>query len=105
MSLRLLRLILACALALTVPIQGFAAASAGLCMALGHHDDGGHSHGDDPAGAANCAPCVACCASAAISGSGGIALPEEGAVAVMVADTPSLAGIQPDALERPPLAP
>src|SRR5213082_1732905 len=47
---RLTRFLLALAIALAVPVQGFAAVSAGLCMALGHHGDQGHSHGANAGG-------------------------------------------------------
>jgi hypothetical protein len=86
-------------------------------MVFGHHDSGGHVHDDvtvdhhaghdndpSPAGAQHCAPCVACCATAAISCSAAIVLLDEHAVPVNAADPPSLAGIQPGALDRPPLA-
>src|SRR5258707_220767 len=96
---RLPRILIAATLALAVPIQGAAAATAGLCMALAHHDAGAaashdhatdhgaqHAHGDDSganhqhshsgsdnsAAGAHCAPCVACCAAAAISSFAGI---------------------------------
>jgi hypothetical protein len=115
MSPRLLRLLLAFALALAVPLQGLAATSAGLCMALGHHDAGvthshdadagaGHHHNGDEPSAAHCPPCVACCAAAAISSSGVIVTAEEHADGVIAAGPPSFSGIQPDTLDRPPLA-
>ena len=87
-------------------------------MALDQHDAGAHSpHGDDadghhhghdngqpPAKAAHCAPCAACCASAAIAGFTPGFFADRRADAVMVAAPSSLAGIQPETLDRPPLA-
>jgi len=65
MPLRFGRWLVVIALALGVPLQGFAAVTAGLCMALEHHD-ARHVAAHDP-GHAHCAPCVACCVAAAIS--------------------------------------
>jgi hypothetical protein len=118
---RFLRLLLAFALALAIPLQGFAAVSAGICMTLGHHDspaahshdgpaDGEHqhqhSHDDAPSpnSAAHCAPCVACCAAAAISSSAPVVIPDERADPVNVSLPPAFSGIQPETLDRPPLA-
>jgi hypothetical protein len=115
---RFLRLICAFALALAVPLQGFAAVSAGLCMTLGHHDGGAthshdadstdHHHGqhdDEPASqSAHCPPCVACCGAAAISSAAALVLPDERADVLNAAGPPAFAGIQPRTLDRPPLA-
>ena len=120
MSPRLLRLFLAVVLALTVPLQGFAAAAAGMCMQLGHHGaaDAGHAHdggeadahdhhshdaGQSQDSASHCAPCVACCAAAAISGSVPLVTADAVADAVNAAGPPAFIGIQPQALDRPPL--
>lgn len=112
MSFRL-RVVLVCVLALMVPVQGIAALTSGVCLALGHHDGATHSqHGDHegpesdqpPAGTAHCAPCVACCATAALTASAPIFYPDERADPVNVVSPPSLAGIQPETLDRPPLA-
>src|SRR5712691_871034 len=129
MRSRLSRILVALALALAVPIQGMAAATAGLCMALGHHDAGvaashdhatgagaHHAHGDDSGadrghevsdnspGGAHCPPCVACCAAAAISSFRGIFIPEPPTASVIAAPGLSFSGIPPERLDRPPLA-
>jgi|SRR5688572_20932445 hypothetical protein len=111
MQRRLLRMLVALALALAVPLQGFAAASAGLCMVLGHHqtEAPAHTHEDGatpehhPA-AEHCAPCVACCAAAAIASSAPLVLADERADHVSVAALASFTGIPPGTLDRPPLA-
>jgi hypothetical protein len=118
-------------LALTIPIQGMAAITAGQCMAFGHHQDGAgqesHGHGQTGAdrhdhashshseegGAKNadeggenshCGPCTACCASASIAGPAGLAIPTlPSNVQYIFSQFPPL-GIQPDGLDRPPLA-
>ena len=120
MSPRLLRLLLALSLALAVPVQGLAATTAGLCMALGHHDSivthshdgnaaGDHQHTHDesgqPSGAhAYCAPCVACCAAAAISSPAPVVAADQRTDQAVAEAPPFFSGIQPDTLERPPLA-
>ena len=120
MPSRLARILITLALALTVPIQGAAAATAGLCMVLGHHETavaGSHNHAagadhhpdhhtgsDKSAGSAHCPPCVACCATAAISPLAWIFVPEPPTVSVIAASEPLFPGIQPDKLDRPPLA-
>jgi hypothetical protein len=129
MPSRLSRILIALALALAVPIQGAVAATAGLCMALGHHDAGTaashdhatdhgarHAHGDEsgaghghevsdnsPSGA-HCPPCVACCAAAAISSFPQIFIPESPTASVIAAPGLSFSGVQPERLDRPPLA-
>ena len=116
--LKLLRL-LAVSLALIVPVQAAAALTAGICMSMGHaHDDGGHSthshadgdeespvaHSTDAGEDAHCGPCVGCCASASIAGAPAFAI---GAApwhpAYVFFPYPPL-GVQPDGLDRPPLA-
>ena len=114
---RCARIFIALMLALIVPLQALAAASAGLCMALGHHHAGAHSHHGDgnaphhhghdeqpsPAGSAHCPPCVACCATAAVIAYTPLFMPEARADRVETAPPSSLAGIAPAALDRPPL--
>jgi hypothetical protein len=81
-------------------------------MVLGHHEayaDHGANHAhdsdsDDHAGGAHCPPCVACCAAAAISSLALIFVPEPPTVSVIAAPEPLFPGIQPDKLDRPPLA-
>lgn len=115
MPLRLLRLVLALALALAVPLQGFAAASAGLCMAFGHHDaaathahDTGagdhHSHDEGQAASPHCPPCVACCASAAITPAVSAVVADGRPDAVNATAPPFFAGIKRTVVDRPPLA-
>ena len=114
MQSRFARFLLALALVLAIPVQGFAAATADLCM-LGHHDASMHSHEGDtgthpqhdhgslPA-SAHCAPCVACCAAAAIAHSMPLVLADERADAVVVAGPPSFADVALGTLDRPPLS-
>ena len=111
------RVLIAVAIALAVPLQGLAAASAGLCMALGHHeapamdDHGSHDHGaehvqdaSDDADSAHCAPCVACCAAAAISPSNPVVIANTAPLAARALAPPEISGAQLDLLDRPPLA-
>jgi hypothetical protein len=113
------RILIAAAIALAVPLQGVAAASAGVCMALGHHqapatdEHAGHDHGmdhgqeaadDADADAAHCAPCVACCAAAAISPSNPVVLASTVPLAALALAPPQIAGAQLALLDRPPLA-
>lgn len=128
MCLRLFRL-LAVALALVVPLQGMAVVAAGQCMAFGHHEAAGydshgqapnghdhaaHSHADGTPGTAqtdegdgsgaHCGPCTACCASASITGPSGVSiLPSPSKAAYVFWQFPPI-GVQPDGLDRPPLA-
>ena len=118
MPRRLVNLVLVLALALAVPLQGWAMAAAGACMALGHHDapsahahdagaDGDSHHADDhgqPDGAAYCPPCTACCASAAIAHSTTLVPLDERTEALNVPAPPFFAGIQRTVVDRPPLA-
>ena len=109
-TMRFFRLFLAAVLMLAVPFQGVLAVTSGQCMALEHHagaaDDGHHNDGDQDEHASNshCGPCVACCASAAIVSFEGVSRPETSTVSVAGVLPPSFAGIQPDTLDRPPLA-
>ena len=116
MSPRFLRLVLAFGLALLIPLQGFAASAAGLCMAFGHHDGEAQAHnsheGDDEhhqhdsekqGGTSHCAPCAACCATAAIASFTAPVFPDERTELVNAAAPPAFAGVQPETLDRPPL--
>ena len=115
-------------LVLAIPVQGFAAVSAGICMAFGHHGDAAaahdhgtaaeqeHDHGatanhhdDDGVGNkasddSRCAPCVSCCAATAIASYPPFPLPGEAASPLVQAPTASLDGVAPQLLDRPPLA-
>ena len=123
MPARLSRLLIVMLLALTVPMQGFAAVAAGVCMALGHHEGaaqeehqhepgatGAHGHGDhatsDGQSTANthCPPCVSCCAAAAITSFSPLVLPERPAVPAVSSLPPLFSGVTPENLDRPPLA-
>jgi ABC-type Zn2+ transport system substrate-binding protein/surface adhesin len=133
MRIKLVRMLVALAMTLMVPLQGVAGVSAGLCMALGdhqgtttahdhgsdhdhgtaheHHSDasasGQHEHGmgtENPAGEAHCPPCVACCAAAAISSFSQVSIPEAAAGSAIAVIPPSFSGVQPETLDRPPLA-
>jgi hypothetical protein len=113
--------LLAIAIALVLPLQGMAAVTAGVCMALHHHDvaagatdhhgdhhaqgatDQDHKSGPTP-GKTHCGPCVACCATASISSALQIFLPEPRAMDAIVVQWLSPEGYQPDGLFRPPLA-
>ena|SRR5688572_18270157 len=126
----LFRLLVAALLALAVPFQGMAAVMAGQCMAFGHHDTGAsqdhahahdgadghhhtvHSHDETPAaqqggeGSAqsHCGPCTACCASASIAGPAKLPiLSTASKTKYFFSQFPPL-GVQPDGLDRPPLA-
>jgi len=113
---RLKRFLLVLVVALAVPVQGFAAVSAGLCMALEHHgehhhasqgaDTGEHhdSHDHGATGHASCGSCVGCCASAAIASSASIARFVPPAAAPVPAARPDPSVVQPHPLDRPPLA-
>lgn len=119
------RLLLAWLVMLAVPVQGFAAISAGTCMALGHHEvlaeavhgpdaahgshadaaTGGHVHDapDGDAADAHCGPCVACCAAAAIPIASSLFSPivSLGAVEAFIAAPPP--EFLSELLHRPPL--
>ena len=125
------RLLVVLALALTVPIQGVAAVSAGLCMALGHHggstqgadhhhadgadhhhaDGAAHQHGESsgtsdkqPDKQTHCPPCVSCCASAAIVSYSPFVVDRRAASSVAAAPSVAFSGVAPETLDRPPLA-
>jgi hypothetical protein len=131
MRLRLVRL-LAVVVALVVPLQGMAVVVAGQCMAFGHHeataghdsdgqapdgeeeghDHAAHSHAHDTAAQSDesggngphCGPCSACCASASISGPAGVSILSSPSNATYVFSQFPPIGVQPDGLDRPPLA-
>lgn len=132
MRLRLIRL-LAVVIALVVPLQGMAVVVAGQCMAFGHHeataghdnhgqsadgqdghDHASHSHADDTTStaqadegdgsSAHCGPCTACCASASIAGPAGVSVLSSPSNAKYVFWQFPPIGVQPDGLDRPPLA-
>ena len=113
------RLLAVLLLALTVPVQGFAAVAGAQCMAFAHHDDGGghenhpHAHDDadghdsaahDEDSNNHCGPCTACCASASIAGPVGHAILSSPSNTKYVFSQALPPGVQPDRLDRPPLA-
>jgi hypothetical protein len=127
----LARLILVVLVALAVPVQGALAVTAGQCMALAKQSAGGHenrSHGQDghhhaasshshadeggsnavddegAADGAHCGPCTACCASASIAGSGALSILSTASNAPYVFSQFPPIGVQPDGVDRPPLA-
>ncbi len=121
MSPRIIRLLIALVMALTVPLQGLAATAAGICMAMGHHEAGlaaGHAqapdhshdsnasspHDDSAAQNDHCAPCVSCCAAASISAVPQILSSAAPATEAIPASPASPPGILPDGFDRPPLA-
>lgn len=123
------KLLIALAMALLVPLQGLAAATAGICMAMGHHDappaaavdheqggdhgDHGAAHGDGPQtshehdpdaqDSSHCVPCVACCASASIAPQYSVSFAAEPAAAPPARTVPAVAGAVLQQLDRPPL--
>lgn len=127
MPLKLHRFLLVLLLALSLPVQGIAAAASGVCMAMGDHGEAvstaGHpahehahdAHADDPAhdaghhhsgtgkpaGKGHCAPCFA---AAAISSFDSPALPEAMATIAIPVVPASFSGIAPETLDRPPLS-
>lgn len=115
---KLLRLALLLAIAFAVPLQGFAAASAGVCMSLGHHQASdardGHGHGSEAqpghpvdgtaAGDLHCPPCVSCCAAAAIVPAAEPVFPRVLTAVPEVSVQQSFAAGVPERLDRPPLA-
>lgn len=119
--LRLIRPLIAFALALSIPLQGLAAVTAGLCMGMGHHADmpapaheaSAHDHGADHThdqqnsgsdDSAHCAPCVACCAAAHIAPADRVCLRTFSPAAAIAVLPPGSAGFLPEQLDRPPLA-
>jgi hypothetical protein len=117
-------------LALAIPAQGMASVVAGQCMAFGHHQDGAvpqshahgpqdadgdehaaHSHddaastqGDESSSNSHCGPCTACCASASIAGPVGHPILSSPSNTKYVFFQSLPPGVQPDGLDRPPLA-
>lgn len=122
MPVKYFRLLVAFALALAIPLQGAAAVTAGICMAIGHHDAAGtpaqHDHGaqdghhaDDSmphdeggSDSAHCAPCVACCAAASIAPAARVFLLQDPPAAAVAALPYLHPGFLPEKLDRPPLA-
>ena len=120
MPINIARLLVALVLALAIPLQGMASVTAGVCMAMGHHDAGmpaSHDHGHDADhsaphdhdtdgsdSSAHCAPCVACCAAASIAPAASLTLPEAAPAAALAALIPLHSGFLPEELDRPPLA-
>src|SRR5262245_32202869 len=115
MYLKAIRSIVVLLLVLAVPVQGTAAVTAGLCMAVGHHDAGhgvdghdgnsaAHEHPDADHSKPHCAPCVACCAAVAISSRASLFEPDRPAALQIAAVAASFTGISPARLDRPPLA-
>jgi hypothetical protein len=113
------RLVAVLLLALTIPVQGMAAVAGAQCMALAHHDDGGghenhaHAHADadghdsaahDEGSNNHCGPCAACCASASIAGPVGHSILSSPSNTKYVFFQSLPPGVQPDGLDRPPLA-
>ena len=116
MPLSFIRLLIAFVLALAIPLQGAASVTAGVCMAVGHHDAGtpaSHDHGhdsdqsiphDEDRDSARCAPCVACCAAASIAPAAQVFVPESSPAAAIAALPYLYFGFLPEKLDRPPLA-
>lgn len=113
MPKRTIRLLIALIVAIVVPLQGLAAAKGDLCMGVGphHSHDAGagenhqqDGHDDDGQGSAHCPPCVACCAAAAASASSAVLTADDGADRSIASSPLPISGIQPDTLDRPPLA-
>jgi hypothetical protein len=104
---RLKSFLVVIALAFALPLQGFAAASAGLCMVMGHHGEHGHaSHSGDQDShlGSLCGSCFDCCASIALTSIDVVhvyAAPAPGPVAFDPLRGASLRSAPPD---RPPLA-
>jgi hypothetical protein len=118
------RALLILILAVAVPLQGYAAASIGICRALAHH--GGlsaadHAHGGDHhAGAEHerhgsssggsstpdshqCAACASCGVAAVISASPALYVSDAPHRGVVIASFPAPEGHVPEGLDRPPL--
>src|SRR4051812_951411 len=112
MSRRLVRLLIAFLLAFAVPLHGFAGTSAAPCKAThGEHEQHAHSSGEHSqsqpdagpsSGEAHCATCVACCAGVAIQLFACALITDRRAESPFAAPASSIAGIQPEQLDRPP---
>lgn len=114
----LVRLLVVVLVALAVPVQGALAVAAGQCMALEHHDGGdGHDHAshsdseqagseqaDGGAENAHCGPCTACCASASMAGPAALTILSAASNAPYLFSPFPPIGVQPDGVDRPPLA-
>ena len=118
----LLRALLVLLLAVSVPLQGYAAVSIGICRGLAHHGDellpGAHDGAEragenhDPHGSPegapaeeshHCAACASCGVAAAISAAPLIHASDSPHQGVVVADLPAPEGYVPEGLDRPPL--
>ena len=127
MQLKLLR-VFAVALSILLPLQGIAEVTAGICMALTHHESGsapdtsgahgdhsqhksasnhgdhGHGDADHESKAGHCGPCTACCASASITGPVAALSPAPPQAAIDPLPEFFPPGHAPVQLDRPPLA-
>ncbi|HEX6319806.1 MAG TPA: hypothetical protein VFZ84_13185 [Burkholderiales bacterium] len=107
MPIKFLRLLIALTLAFAIPMQGMASVTAGVCMAIGHHDaghDSDHSAPHEDDSSSHCAPCVACCAAASIAPALQVFVPQESPPAAFSVLPFLPAGFLPEKLDRPPLA-
>ena len=115
MQLSVRHYLLALALVLAIPVQGFAAVTAGLCVGHGQHGAEKHAHEGDMGAhpqhdhdsappSTHCAPCVACCTAAAIAPLAPLRFVDERADLVVAGEPPSLVGVALETLDRPPLA-
>jgi hypothetical protein len=123
---KILRILAVLLLALTIPVQGVAAVIAAQCVALGDHEHGadhkGHGHAQDGAdghdhvahthddggtqqgdegGKKHCDPSTA---SASIPGPTGLSILSSPSHPKYIFSRLAPLGIQPDGLDRPPLA-
>lgn len=111
--MRFARLLLVVVLAVSIPLQGFAAASAALCDEQGHHDDAAarapdhghgpavpHSHGKSGEASRDCPPCGA---SVAITAFAGVFAPPAASSAVDEPAASFVSGAIAERLDRPPL--
>src|SRR5579871_1849916 len=113
---RSLRLLVAIAILLVLPLQGIAAVTGCVCPGSDHDAVAAHGHagtGDDHSGdhheghgshanSAGCGTC--CCTTAGIVASGSSGLPQLSYTAPDDAFLVTLTGTPPDELYRPPLA-
>jgi ABC-type Zn2+ transport system substrate-binding protein/surface adhesin len=127
---KFLRIVAVALLALMLPLQGVASVVSAQCMAIGHHHDAGadhahaeglaadghdhasHSHdhedataqSDDGAYAPHCGPCTACCATASIAAPMAVFVVPPASYSKYFFSQYPPRGIEPQALDRPPLA-
>jgi hypothetical protein len=69
-----------------------------------HSDEFAGNADDDEGAGAHCSPCTACCASASITGPAGVSILSDPSNATYVFSQFPPIGVQPDGLDRPPLA-